>query len=132
MNDNIRICQVEVALLHSDDAGQSWQETPPGGGLPATFGNPGSCPYPGEQTTSLSYTVPETPPSGLVGSLYKLRVRATDQADNVSEAKSGAPFLIVQPAPDVRTLILANLSRMQTTAGLRAELENLAAHSRVR
>ncbi|MCP4657295.1 MAG: hypothetical protein GY856_17940, partial [bacterium] len=38
----------------------------------------------------------------------------------------------VQPAPDVRTLILANLSRMQTTAGLRAELENLAAHSRVR
>ncbi len=139
MADNIRTCRVDIALLHSDDAGQTWQETPPGGGLPATFGATEPCLYPGEQTTSFEYTVPESLPSGAVGSLYKLRVRVTDLGGHVTEAVSPNPFHIVQPTPDVKTLLLTNLPRMQTKMGLTAdqiqalrnELRNLAEHTRV-
>lgn len=140
MSDNIRVCQVAAALLYSDDSGGTWQEAPAGGGLPATFGGAGPCPHPGAQTTSLSYTVPAEPPSGSAGSLYKVRVRATDQAGNVATAESQAPFFIVRSNPDsVRTLILANLPRMEDVQGilpsegedLAASLADLAGHPRV-
>ncbi len=58
---------------------------------------------------------------------------------HVTEAVSPNPFHIAQPTPDVKTLILANLPRMQTKMvlttdqinALRTELQNLAAHTRV-
>lgn len=140
MTDNIRVCKVEAALLYSNNGGQSWLEAPAGGGLPATFGQAGSCPYPGVESNSLAYTVPQTPPSGSIGSLYKIRVRATDQAGNVREALSENPFFIVQPNPDsVQTLILHNLPRMRSVQGispteaaaLTINLQDLANHPRV-
>ncbi len=139
MSDDVRICRVDVALRYSAGVGASWQDAPPGGGLPATFGGPGPCSAPGEQTTGFEYVVPETPPSGTVGSLYMLRIRVTDQAGNVTEVESANPFHIVKVTPDVHTLILVNRARMQAEMGatddeldaLWLELLNLASHSRV-
>ncbi|MCP4660331.1 MAG: hypothetical protein GY856_33435, partial [bacterium] len=139
MTDNVRICQVDVALLYSDDSGHTWLEAPPGGGLPDTYGAPGPCSFPGEQTTTLDYVVPENPPSGGIGSLYKIYLRVTDQAGNTIETVSPNPFHIIESTPDVKTLILANLPRMQAKMGLTAdqinalgtELQNLAGHTRV-
>jgi hypothetical protein len=65
MSDNVRICQVRVALLYSDDGGNQWFEVS-SGGLPAVFGTGGTCVHPGEETTSVIYTVPTTRPSGSV------------------------------------------------------------------
>jgi len=140
MSDDIRVCQVSVALLFSNDGGQTWPEAPPGGGLPATFGTTGPCAHPGESTTSLTYSVPETPPSGSPGSLYKISVRVTDQAGNLTEVTSAAPFFIVRANPDaVETLILSHLSRMRSVVpisqaeadNLETSLEDLAAHPKV-
>ena len=101
--DNIRICHIDVDLLHSDDAGQTWQETPPAtGGLSESFSAPAPCLHPGQQTTSLEYTLPGDFPSGSAGSLYKLRVRATDQAGHLTEAVSENPFTSSNPPPTSR------------------------------
>lgn len=140
MSDNIRICQVEVSLLYSDNGGESFQPAPEGGGLPATFGDGGACPHPGEPTTSVPYTVPSEPPSGSSGSLYKIQVRVTDDAGQTTSVESENPFFIVQPNHDsVKTLLLANLSRMQGVMGITAtqaadlgiNLQDLAGHPRV-
>ncbi len=114
MNDNIRICLVEVSLLYSNDSGVTYLEAQAGGGLPISLGPIGECPHPGELTTSVTYTIPSEVPSGTAGSLYKIRVEVTDHAGNITVAESENPFFIVQPNPDsVRTLILANLPRIQ-------------------
>lgn len=140
MADNVRVCQVEAALLYSNNGGQDWFEVPAAGGLPAHFGLPDSCPYPGVLATSVTYTVPAAAPSGQVGSLYKVRVRAIDQFGNEGEALSAQPFFMVQPNPDsVKTLILHNLERMKSEQGVSASeadgleigLQNLAHHPRV-
>ncbi len=140
MSDNVRICRVEVSLLFSNDGGASYLPAPAGGGLPDGFGPGGTCPHPGEDTTSLGYTVPEEPPSGSPGSLYKVEVNVFDHIGLATVARSARPFFIVQPNPEsVRTLILANLPRMQARMGLTGEqvedlaaaLRDLAAHPRV-
>ncbi|MCP4656638.1 MAG: DUF11 domain-containing protein [bacterium] len=138
MSDNIRICHVEVSLLYSDNEGESYQPAPEGGGLPGEFpdGFPGgTCPHPGETTTSVEYTVPSAPPSGSPGSLYKIRVRVTDDAGLPTTVESENPFFIVKPNPDaVKTLILTNLDRMGTsseTEELDTELRDLADHPQV-
>jgi hypothetical protein len=149
MSDNVRICRVEVSLWYSNDGGATYAEAPAGGGLPASFGPGGSCTGPGETTTSLVYTVPTSPPSGTLGSLYKVQVEVTDHAGNplpldpasgLSAVRSANPFYIVRPNPEsVRTLILKNTARMQAVMGvspsqaaaLDLKLEELADHPRV-
>ncbi|MCP4662395.1 MAG: hypothetical protein GY856_43915, partial [bacterium] len=110
MSDNVRICRVDVSLWYSDDGGATpYSPVPDGGGLPAAFGRRGSCPHPGEGTKSVAYVVPPTPPSGLSGSLYQVRVRVEDHAGRVTTARSRNPFYIVKPNPDaVKTLILTS------------------------
>ncbi len=142
MIDNIRVCQADIALIYSTDAGQTWHEAQAGGGLPASFGTSGPCPHPGEQTTNLTYTLPDAAPSGAVGSLYKVRLRITDQAGNIAAAESENSFFIVHSNPDtVKTLILSNISRMQDPLimgiapaqanALEVALQDLASHPRV-
>lgn len=140
MSDNVRICRVRALLLLSNDGGKSYQKAPAGGGLPATFGRRGLCRSPGEATTSLEYTVPGEPPSGSSGSLYKIELRVTDHAGQVTRVRSPNPFFIVRPNPDsVRTLILTNLPRMKSKMGLAAaqtealsiKLRELTDHPRV-
>jgi N-acetylneuraminic acid mutarotase len=140
MADNVRVCQVSASLLFSDDGGVTYTPAPGGGGLPATFGPGGTCAYPGEGTTSLMYTVPIAFPSGRSGSLYKVRVVVTDHAGNVTDVTSASPFYIVQANPDsVKTLILANVTRMMTRQGISSgqatqisgKLQELANHPRV-
>jgi len=129
MSDNIRICQVEVSLLYSNDGGTTYLPAPAGGGLPATFGTGGTCPHPGESTTSMEYTIPTSPPSGVTNSLYKIEVRVTDHAGRTTTGRSKHPFFMIQPGQSVRTLILANPSRMASKMGVtEAEAEELVVH----
>ncbi|MCB1058273.1 MAG: hypothetical protein KDD11_22465 [Acidobacteria bacterium] len=122
MDDNIRVCRVEVSLVYSVDGGASYLPTPTGGGLPAVFGTGGGCTYPGETTTSLEYTVPTSPPSGQAGSLYKIQVKVTDHAGLTAMSESANPFYIVEPNPDsVDTVILLNSARMEDTFGMTPE-----------
>ena len=67
MSDNVRICLVEVSLLYSNDGGATYLTAPAGGGLPATYGPGGTCTAAqAVATTSLTYTIPTTFPSGVV------------------------------------------------------------------
>ncbi|MCP4547161.1 MAG: hypothetical protein GY835_11910, partial [bacterium] len=121
MSDNVRICQVEVALLYSNDGGTTYLPAPSGGDLPATFGAGGTCPHPGESTTSREYTVPPSPPSGMTRSLYKIEVRVTDHAGLTASAESEHPFFMINlDGQSVRTITLANPSRMHSTMGVSA------------
>jgi len=140
MSDNVRVCRVAASLLYSNDGGTTYVAAPSGAGLPASFGSAGSCPSPGESTTSLTYTVPTTFPSGRSGSLYKIQVVVTDQAGNTRTVASTNPFYIVQANPDsVKTLILWNNARMVSRQGISAaqaailsgKLQELANHPRV-
>jgi len=140
MSDNVRVCQVAASLLYSNDGGATYSAAPTGGGLPATFGTGGSCPFPGALTTSVPYTVPTSFPSGRSGSLYKIQVVVTDQAGNATTVTSPNPFYIVQSNPDsVRTLILWDSLRMVSrqgisnaqTATINGKLQELANHPRV-
>ena len=144
MSDDVRICRVRVSLRYSTDGGGSYVEAPAGGGLPAVFGVGGSCSYADAVTqTNATYTVPTTFPSGVVGSLYEVRVEVSDQTGlpgHTTVVDSPNPFYIVQASPDsVRTLILAHTSRMQALgvadatqkADLDQKLEELAASPRV-
>ncbi len=140
MSDNVRICRVQASLVYSDNSGVSYSAAPTGGGLPVTFGPGGSCAFPGEATTSLTYTIPTSFPSGHSGSLYKIQVVVTDQAGNVTTATSPNPFYIVQANPDaVKTLVLWNRARMIARQGITTpqadqiagKLQELANHPRV-
>ncbi len=137
MSANARFCQVEVKLLYWNEMTDAWSVVPPGGGLPAVIGPGGACSEPGVQATSLTYTVPTTPPSGTSGSLYKIRVTVTDHAGRVAADDSDHPFFFFEPPPPtIETLILTNTARMRDLAGadpaaLLATLQSLANHSRV-
>jgi len=140
MSDDVRVCRVDSSLHYSNDGGATYVPAPSSGGLPATFGSGGSCSSPGELTTSLTYTLPATFPSGRSGSLYKIQVIVTDQAGNETIVASANPFYIVQANPDsVKTLILWNSSRMLARQGistaqaaiLSGKLQELANHPRV-
>jgi hypothetical protein len=141
MSDNVRVCLVEVALLYSNDGGANYLAVPTGGGLPATYGAGGTCTAAqAVTTTSLTYTIPTTFPSGVSGSLYKVRVTVTDHVGLQATALIPNPFYIVRPNPDsVKTLILSNTARMQTRQGvtpteataLAGKLQEVAAHPRV-
>jgi WD40 repeat protein len=139
MSDNIRICRVDVSLLYSNDGGVSYVAAPADRDLPASFGPGGVCGYPGEGTTSLLYKIPTTPPSGISGSLYRIQVVVTDEVGLSTTARSEDPFYIVQPNPEVRTLIFANTIRMKSEAGttdaeaqaLLLKLHELSRHPRV-
>lgn len=140
MSDNVRLCRVEVTLVYSNDGGLSWRDdTPPGGGLPASFGETAPCNIPGVETAHLVYTIPTTAPSGSTDSIYKIRIRAQDNAGNITESVSRNPFFIVQPTASVQALILHNLPRMQAQQGIlaseaasiAASLHDLANHPRV-
>jgi hypothetical protein len=140
MSDNVRICRVAASLLYSNNGGTSYTPVPAGGGLPATFGPGGSCAFPGVGTSSLTYTLPTTFPSGTTGSLYKIQIVVTDGAGNVTTVASPNPFYIVAANPDsVRTLILSNVSRMVSRQGispaqgalLTGKLQELSGHPRV-
>jgi hypothetical protein len=139
MSDNVRVCQVRVSLLYSNDGGVTYLAAPPGGGLPQVFGAGGSCAFPGVGTTNLTYSIPSTYPSGKSGSLYRIQVDVFDQVGLHAVAQSQNPFYIVQSNPDVRTLILSNTSRMRTVMGVSADqataldtkLLDLSVHPRV-
>jgi Calx-beta domain/FG-GAP-like repeat/Galactose oxidase, central domain/IPT/TIG domain/Kelch motif len=139
MSDNVRVCQVRVSLLFSNDGGITYLPAPAGGGLPQVFGAGGSCAFPGVSTTNLPYSIPTTYPSGKSGSLYRVQVEVFDQVGLRTVAQSQNPFYIVQSNPDVRTLILSNTSRMRTVMGLTAaqgsdldtKLRDLSVHARV-
>jgi hypothetical protein len=141
MSDNVRICLVEVSLLYSNDGGASYLPVPAGGGLPASYGAGGTCSLAqAVTTTSLTYTIPTSFPSGVSGSLYKVQVRVTDHVGLQATALIPNPFYIVRPNPDsVKTLILSNTARMQTRQGvspteataLAGKLQEVAAHPRV-
>ncbi|MCP4664589.1 MAG: DUF11 domain-containing protein [bacterium] len=135
MSDNIRICQVEVLLLYSNDGGVTYLPAPATGDpsepgvLPKTFGPGGTCPHPGESTTNMVFNVPTSPPSGMTNSLYKIEVRVTDHAGRTTTAQSDLPFFMITRDPSVRTLILANPSRMVSEMGITtAEAVQLVAH----
>ncbi|MCP4594345.1 MAG: DUF11 domain-containing protein, partial [bacterium] len=79
-------------------------------------------------------------PSGAKTSLYKIEVRVTDHAGLTTTAESEHPFFIINPdGQSVRTLILANPARMQSTMGtsataaadLMTRLDDLAGHPSV-
>lgn len=149
MSDNVRICEVKVSLWYSNDGGDTYLKAPAGGGLPATFGSGGACTGQGVLTTSLTYSIPRTFPSGTTGSLYKVQVEAWDAAGNalaadaqtgLHAARSANAFYIVRPnAESVRTLILESKTRMQAVLGATPEqaaaldlkLRELADHPRV-
>lgn len=140
MSDNVRICHVEVSLWYSDDGGGTFLAAPPGGGLPVTFGATGPCPNPGEGTTSTEYLLPHEPPSGTIGSLYQVQVQVTDHAGQTTTARSRNPFFLTRPNPEtVKTLLLSNLSRMQSRMGITSDqaaalsrkLRELSDHPRV-
>jgi len=140
MSDDIRVCGVRASLEYSNDGGAHWTEAPAGGGLPFEVAAGLSCPFPGVQVTSAPYQVPTLPPSGQSGSLYRVRVAVTDHSGLTAEATSTNPFYIVQPNADsVRTLILSNVSRMESEQGisageaaaLRYKLGELSGHPRV-
>ena len=144
MSDDIRVCSVAVSLEHCDPgagscdmATGSWAGAAADCGLAdgcaETFGPGGTCSHPGETTTSAVFTVPEDPPSGTPGSLYRIRVAATDHAGNTTEAWSDHPFYIVRSNPEsVRSLILWHSGRMADPGGeLSLKLSELAGHPRV-
>jgi Calx-beta domain/FG-GAP-like repeat/Galactose oxidase, central domain/Kelch motif len=139
MSDNVRVCQVRVSLLYSNDGGLTYLAAPAGGGLPQVFGAGGSCAFPGVNTTNLTYSIPTTYPSGKSGSLYRIQVDVSDQVGLHTVVESQNPFYIVQSNPDVRTLILSNTSRMRTVMGITAgqaaaldtKLRDLSVHPRV-
>jgi hypothetical protein len=136
MSDDVRVCQVAVSLFFSNDGGATYQAAPAGGGLPATLGSGGSCAYPGVTTSNLAYSVPTAFPSGASGSLYKIELSVTDQVGHITTVRSPNPFYIVRANPDsVRTLVLANPSRMQAlgmdTTVLAGKLQELAANPKV-
>ncbi|NJL26395.1 MAG: hypothetical protein HC897_00280 [Thermoanaerobaculia bacterium] len=140
MEDNIRICRVEIALEYSDDGAVTWSGAPPMGGLPRVFVAEGGCAAPGLTVQNLDYELSEgAPPSGNIGSLYRIVLTATDYAGSASEVE-GSPFFIVQPNPEgVKTLIVAHFARMQAKLGLsdgevaalRMRVGELAGHPRV-
>lgn len=139
-------CELTAELIYSLDEGESWQVAPttglgPDGVLPRTLGDGGRC----ELETavdigSISYVVPleGDPPSGEPGSLYKIRLTATDHGGNVSTAESTHPFFIVPPNDQsVRTLILFHPDRLGVSCGDTSEpevcrkLRELADHPQV-
>ena len=135
MSDNVRVCQLRASLLFSNDGGQTYEEGPA-----ITLGPGGTCSHPGETRKSLTYQVPTSPPSGQVGSLYKVRLRVTDQAGLETVKTSENPFFIVRPNEDaVETLILTHFDRMVVKGvlpqdrreALADRLEELAGHPRV-
>ncbi len=114
MEDNIRICRVEVHLQYSDD-GQSWQSVD--GAPVAIFDQTdemGICLSPGVQDRSATYFLGADLPSGQIGSSYRLQVIATDQAGQSSQAE-GDVFSIVPRDPEgIRSLILTYPERMRS------------------
>lgn len=142
MSDNIAVCQLTVSLLYSDDGDNpsAYVAAPAGGGLPYSAGSSGSCRYPGILTTSRTYTVPTSFPSGKPGSLYKIQLVLVDASGNATTVVSANPFFFVQNDPQVATLILWNRSRMVARQGvsnaeadlLGSKLQYLAAHPLVR
>jgi hypothetical protein len=122
MSDNIRICSVAVSLVYFNESEQKYVEAPAGGGLPQTFGPGWPCGFPGEDRTSMTYELPTEPPSGTVGSLYKIKVVVTDHAGHPTKAESQGPFYMVKANPDsVRTLILSNTARMKAKMGISSD-----------
>jgi hypothetical protein len=80
-------------------------------------------------TTSLTYTVPTSFPSGQAGSLYKVSVTVKDQVQHTTTAESARPFYVVRPDPTAKkTLILWDSARLGNPAGLAEKLEDLAAN----
>ncbi len=166
MSDNIRVCEVRASLWHSSDGGATYLEAPPDcpdpddlddprcqvleeNRLPQEFGSGAGCVQP-VSTTSVTYAVPEQPPSGVSGSLYKVQIEVTDHLGLASgvdcpgpgcvPVRSPSPFFIVRPNDDsVKTLILAHTARMQEKLGLSdlekaaldTKLQELAEHPRV-
>ena len=135
--DDVRVCKTELALLYSTDGGQTY----PGRIVLQTLNNGLSCTHPGLTATPFAYTVPETPPSGEPGSLYKIEVTVTDHAGNTAIDTSDRPFFIVKPNDDsVRTLILWHPDRMNdlgmaagdpATGNLAIALSDLATNDHV-
>lgn len=140
MSDDVRICRVRVSLLGSADGADFVELPAPGGGLPVSF-NGGSaslpCYFPGEGTTSTSFTLPADFTSlGGSGWQYKVQVQLTDHAGNETVVLSQEPFYIVRPNQEaVKSLILWNSERMAQAfgdvTGLERNLRVLASHPEV-
>ncbi|MEM8932842.1 MAG: C25 family cysteine peptidase, partial [Acidobacteriota bacterium] len=132
MSDDVRVCGVEVDLLHSEDGGQTF----PSSLRLESFGSGAGCFEPGEATTRLTYPIPTVRPLGGAGSLYKVRITVTDHAGNSTTAESDRPFYLVEPNNDsVETLVLWHPDRMEDfgkpTTALATALANLADHPAV-
>ncbi|MEM7352669.1 MAG: kelch repeat-containing protein, partial [Acidobacteriota bacterium] len=133
MSDNVRICEVQVSLLFSTDSGATYTPIDL-----QSFGLGGACFHPGEETTTWTYTMPVAPPSGVDGSLYKVRVEVIDSAGRRAAAESPNPFQFVEPNNEsVKTLILWHPVRMDNFFGtesvgqLESDLQALASHETV-
>ncbi|MEM8933801.1 MAG: kelch repeat-containing protein, partial [Acidobacteriota bacterium] len=135
------ICELRVTLIYSNDGGETWAEVAPGPEWPRTFGPGAGCLFDqavasGSFSTALPHE--DFPPSGQPGSLYKIRLDATDHAGNTVDAVSPNPFFIVEPNDDsIKTLILAHPERQGIDCGAADEpdlcrkLRELADHPRV-
>ena len=150
MQDNVRVCSVDVRLLFSTDAGATYAPVPsPAGGILGQFDQGSACISP-ETTTSMQWDVPASHP-GLKGALYKVEVTLTDfdsgfgTGGNTADIRSSRPFFIVEPnQSSIQTLILENTERMmlspsshpltgmgisqQEKDDLDAEIDTLARH----
>lgn len=126
------VCELRAELIYSNDQGDTWHVAPANveepenaeGELPRDLGAPG-CSF-GQRILggALSYAAPLAAPSGQSGSLYKIRLRAIDQAGNEATAESQHPFFILPPNDQsVRTLILFHPERLGVDCGAIPEPE---------
>jgi hypothetical protein len=124
MSNEAKVCNVVLSLMYSTDGGLNYS-------LAQRLTTDPSCSDPGTTTKSYTYTIPTTPPSKIIGSLYKVKLEITD-LHGAQKTVWSRPFYFVQPSPDVRTLILTNLGRMVgDTTELSTKLQELASHPRV-
>lgn len=137
LSDNVRICRVRVDLLASTDGGTTYapiiDDFWP---FEASAGNPSGdgvgCAHPGTSVSNVGQGLTDLPPSGVPGSLYKLRVRAWDHSGRAAEDTSDSPFFIVEPdLGSTRTLIVTHSTRMAGGEALERDLRTLADHPRV-
>jgi len=113
MSDDVRICRVRHGCCTPRT------EAPAGGGvrhgprLPASFGPGGTCANPGVSTSSLTYAVPETPPSEVPGPVQGRGARDGPRGQHDHGAQREPVLLRLRDPDSVRTLVLKNTGRME-------------------
>jgi len=134
MADNVRVCRVEVALQAALSEDGPWTAVD---GWPRIFES-APCVPPGLAVQNLDVELqPDTPPSGVDGSLYRIGLRVRDLAGLETEVFGGT-FSIVRSSPDsVKTLVVTHSSRLESAFGEAAKtsllegIQNLIGHPQV-